>query len=163
MLTEQMPPERIELFWSNVVVDPNGCWLWQAGKFTAGYGAFQVDGKICYAHRIAYELQHGEIPKGAHLLHTCDTPACVNPDHLNPGTQKDNIQDAARKGRWMSPKRRAHLKRLHKSQIIHGMSRRDPAKRTPKPEKVKIVKSSSNIPAGEIPHWREWDRTILDP
>lgn len=133
VITKQMPADRIEKFWGQVSVEPGGCWIWNAGKFTAGYGAYQVDGKVRYAHRIAYELINGPIPAGAHLLHSCDTPACVNPDHLTAGTHQDNIQDAISKGRWMSAKRVKHLGKLHESQVIHGMRRRDPAKRTPKP------------------------------
>ena len=83
----------------------DGCWLWTAGRFPRGYGMVNLGrdmrGKqfTTYAHRVAYVLTHGPIPAGAVVMHSCDTPACVNPSHLSLGTQGDNIRDAAHKGR----------------------------------------------------------------
>jgi len=78
---------------------PNECWEWSAGKFKQGYGAFGIDKKMVNTHRVAYELFVGPIPEGLCVLHTCDNPSCVNPNHLFLGTQKDNIQDMVKKGR----------------------------------------------------------------
>lgn len=76
------------------------CWLWTAAKFDNGYGAFkETPTKQVRAHRWSYEHFVGPIPDGLILMHTCDVPACVNPDHLQPGTQAENQQDMVRKGR----------------------------------------------------------------
>src|SRR5882672_8799966 len=95
------PTER---FWSFVEKCP-GCWLWTGG--TAGkmhHGVFGVrdpEGKMrtTYAHRFSWEIHKGPIPSGMWVLHRCDVPRCVRPDHLFLGTQQDNMDDMIRKGR----------------------------------------------------------------
>lgn len=62
-----------------------------------GYGQLRVDGKPQYVHRLVYEALRGEIPKGLHLDHLCRTPACVNPWHLEPVTQQENVRRGARR------------------------------------------------------------------
>lgn len=82
---------------------PNGCWIWLSSTNGRGYGQLSIrHGKPRYAHRIAYELFRGEIPHRVECLHTCDNPACVNPDHLVLGSHIDNMVDAAKKGRMSS-------------------------------------------------------------
>ncbi len=96
-----MPIE--ERFWSKV--DKTGsCWLWTGCKHPQGYGRIGVSKKVKYAHRISWELHNGTIPEGAHVLHKCDVPCCVNPDHLFLGTHRDNMQDKIAKGRANMPK-----------------------------------------------------------
>lgn len=92
-----MNERDIERFWSKV--DKSGeCWLWTGGK-SGGYGYFKVNGSTLRANRLAYEIEHGEIPEGMLVCHSCDTPACVNPAHLWLGTDKDNQADKVAKGR----------------------------------------------------------------
>lgn len=76
-----------------------GCWLWTAKKWKDGYGYFMKEGKAQAAHRYMYALYKGNFDKNLHVLHTCDNPSCVNPEHLWLGTQKDNMQDMHKKGR----------------------------------------------------------------
>ena len=79
--------------------EPNtGCWLWQARLNYLGYGNFQRGGVVT-AHRYSWTYYRGPIPAGMHVLHRCDTPACVNPDHLFIGTHLDNMRDMVAKGR----------------------------------------------------------------
>jgi hypothetical protein len=81
----------------------NGCMLWKAFKHPiGGHGMFAVNNKMGYAHRYSYVYHVGEIPKGLHVLHKCDVPACVNPEHLFLGTQTDNNRDMYEKGRCSS-------------------------------------------------------------
>lgn len=79
-----------------------GCWLW-TGSNNQRYGIVSrlVNGKRrqMRAHRFAFELFVGPIPRGSVVCHKCDTPLCVNPDHLFVGTQADNLRDGILKGR----------------------------------------------------------------
>lgn len=80
-------------FWSKVAL-PNGegCMLWMASKYPSGYGAFSLNGKMRYAHRIAYELAYGLIPDGLQTDHLCRVRHCVAPLHLEAVTQAENIR-----------------------------------------------------------------------
>jgi hypothetical protein len=87
-------------FWQYAIPEPNsGCLLWTAAASNSGYGTLSVNGKTVSAHRYAYALTFGAIPHNFHVLHKCDTPICINPQHLFLGTDKDNGHDRARKQR----------------------------------------------------------------
>ncbi len=76
-----------------------GCWLWLAARNGDGYGAFWFAGRIQRAHRVAWQIAYGEIPKKLQVLHTCDNPRCVRLSHLYLGTQQDNMDDMVFRGR----------------------------------------------------------------
>jgi hypothetical protein len=76
-------------FWSKVEFS-GSCWLWTGTKSDTGYGNIYIDGSKQLAHRVAYELLVGPIPEGLDLDHLCRIRACVNPDHLEPVTRREN-------------------------------------------------------------------------
>lgn len=90
-----------ERFHQKWIPEPySGCWLWSGGVDGKGYGALWQDNKLQRAHRISWILHNGEIPNRLFVLHKCDTPSCVNPNHLFLGNQSDNTLDSIRKGRY---------------------------------------------------------------
>ena len=82
---------------------PGGCWLFAGCKDSGGYGMIGVNGKGNKAHRISWATVNGPIPSGLMVLHRCDIPNCINPDHLFLGTQLDNMRDCKAKGRLVPP------------------------------------------------------------
>ena len=87
-----------ERFWSKVTKG-DGCWDWTASLNDGGYGRFGYEGRTCLAHRVSWVLEHGgEMPE-LWVLHHCDNPRCVRPDHLFLGTDADNQRDKNEKGR----------------------------------------------------------------
>lgn len=75
------------------------CWDWEGSTDAGGYGQIGRDGTMLKAHRVSYELHVGPIPEGAWLLHSCDRPICVNPNHLRSGNARDNTNDALSRDR----------------------------------------------------------------
>ena len=89
----------INKFWSRVNKTET-CWNWTGPRDKKGYGlGIYNKGRQPRIHRQSYELNIGPIPQGLHVLHKCDNPSCVRPDHLFLGTNFDNIQDRNKKGR----------------------------------------------------------------
>jgi hypothetical protein len=81
-------------------VDPNtGCWEWQGSRNPQGYGHVNYGGKTWLAHRLMHVGQIGEIPDGWVVMHLCDNPPCVNPNHLRAATYTENVRDMFDKGR----------------------------------------------------------------
>lgn len=96
-------------FWSRIdILGADDCWLWRAGRTSAGYGAFAVRSKgstqQVLAHRVALALATSGM-RSAFALHSCDTPTCCNPRHLRWGSQRDNVADAVSRGRHRAPPR----------------------------------------------------------
>jgi len=95
-----------ERFWKYVQKGPD-CWIWTSkSRANFGYGVINLggrNGKIERAHRVSWMLHNGAIPDGIFVLHRCDVPLCVNPDHLFLGTRDDNNKDMSKKGRARGP------------------------------------------------------------
>lgn len=91
------------------IPEPNsGCWLWLGGLNACGYGTIGVKYKSQLAHRVSYKVFRGKFPKHKCILHHCDMPCCVNPDHLFVGTPADNVADMENKKRSYHPRGEAH-------------------------------------------------------
>lgn len=97
-------------FWDRTSLDTEtGCMLWEGHVMNGGYGAITIGNRRLLTHRYALELSTGQpVPEHLVVMHTCDTPRCVNPEHLRAGTQGDNVRD-------MHEKRRSVRKQTHKT------------------------------------------------
>lgn len=110
----------LEYFWLRVEKGPD-CWSWSGRRDPFGYGVVQLGlGKPrTGAHRASWEIHNGPLPqdedkkRGTCVLHKCDNPACVRPDHLFLGTRADNSHDAQRKGRLNIPEKGWLRNRTH--------------------------------------------------
>jgi hypothetical protein len=114
----------------------SGCWLWTGGMMKTGYGGFAVDRRINRAHRVAWMLYKGTIPKGKLVLHSCDIRCCVTPAHLFLGSHADNSHDAIAKGRFTMPPmargERNGMSKLTKSQVVEILASMESSRRLAK-------------------------------
>jgi len=83
----------IDRFWASVRKSPSGCWLWTGAVRGDGYGAVWNGNRQIGAHRFSYQIHYGDIPDTLWTLHRCDTPLCVNPNHLYLGDSSQNQRD----------------------------------------------------------------------
>lgn len=148
----------LKRFESKYQVDfESGCWNWTAAKKENGYGIINVNHRSVRAHRLAWLIYKGEIPfhesyHGMCVLHKCDNRACVNPDHLFLGTQKENLEDAVKKERQAKGDRSGPS--LHPEKIKRGKEHYSFLH----PEKVSRGENKSalligKMACGERHHW----------
>lgn len=144
-----------ELLWARTdkTTSPHGCWLVSGVAQHNGYLHIFDAGRQVKAHRLSWELLRGPVPAGLKVLHNCpggDNPRCVNPDHLFLGTQRDNIHDSIRKGRYNTygvQKLNAAQVREIRALAARGVLQKDIAKR------FNIARNS----VSGIVHRKSWD------
>lgn len=118
-----------ERFWAKVR-KTDRCWLWTAYKDPNGYARIKCHGVRLLVHRLSWAIHRGQIAEGLFVLHSCDVPYCVNPEHLFLGTQADNITDCVSKGRHQGkpphiPGEANGRAKLTTSQVLEILSNRD--------------------------------------
>ena len=93
-------------------ITDSGCWEFDGPRNQDGYGRVRYLGRKTMVHRLAHEAWVGPIPDGLFIRHKCDNPPCVNPEHLETGTNAQNVQDKMDRGRFTP-----------KVGSVHGMSK----------------------------------------
>lgn len=96
-----------------------GCWIWTGARQRA-YGKIRVFYRDVRAHRFSWEMHKGPIPEGMDVLHHCDNPLCVNPNHLFIGSQRDNMDDMNRKGRGRHGQHNREKTHCHNGHPLSG-------------------------------------------
>lgn len=122
---QDLTPEFLKRFWSRIHKS-DGCWEWIGGRDRRGYGYIGLDAsfgksRTIKTHRAAWTIHYGLIPEGLCVLHHCDNPPCVRPDHLFVGTNLDNIINKMEKGRAALPMNRGEghgLAKLNAEQVL---------------------------------------------
>lgn len=145
-----------ERFWETMRDVPrydSQCWEWAGSFVSKGYGKITKEGKSYGAHRISYTIFHGPIPDGLQVLHKCDNPPCVNPEHLFMGTAMDNTRDMMLKDRHKGPIRKLLVRDVIAIKLL--IAQGVPYK------KISASYGISRCHVSEIKHGKVWKHVTL--
>lgn len=106
---------------SKVSISESGCWEYTGALDRCGYGKFKVNGRNLGAHKISYIIHKCDYDQSLCIMHSCDNPRCINPDHLSPGTHAENVADMISKGRM--PKLKKESECRYRDIIIYQSAR----------------------------------------
>lgn len=149
-----MSSQEAEIFfWARVEIVEFGCWVWLRGTNRSGYGIMRLNNQHHICQRFAWLLTRGEIPNKLQVLHKCDNPPCVRPDHLFLGTMADNQRDKIEKGRQWRPIGSLNVKAVLspddvlriRSELVSGANRSAIAKKNNVSESTIYRIQSKNI------------------
>lgn len=109
---DPLSPEHLGRRLLNGVAEPpgDGCWTWLRSAKRSGHATMTVSRRTVLAYRVAFEVWVGPIPAGSWVLHRCDNPRCIRPDHLELGDQAKNMADCALRGRTARGERNGQSK-----------------------------------------------------
>ena len=135
----------MDRFWSKVN-KTNYCWIWTASVNEHGYGQFRFNGKTSKAHRVSYELIYGSIDAMLVIDHLCKNRLCVNPDHLDLTSQKENVRRGLA-GKVNNPQtQKTHCKRGHEFSGI----RKDGARNCHKCNTIRQIKYKNKLAKSKV-------------
>ncbi len=135
-------------FWDKVTVGDE-CWDWDASRHQQGYGLFGYRGHLERAHRMMWQLHHGEPALDFFVLHRCDNPSCVRPSHLFLGTHQDNMRDK------VSKRRQTRGESVNTAKLTREQARTIRVDERPNPAIAKEFGITTSVVCG-IKHGRVW-------
>lgn len=129
LISQGFSPTIIIRFWRRVVKS-DGCWLFWGAQLPKGYGRIGIGGgAYILAHRLSWIIHVGPIPHNFDVLHSCDFPGCIHPNHLFLGTNADNIRDMISKGRDVGNRRITNAIAIEVHRLSKEMTQADVARK----------------------------------
>lgn len=149
--------------WSRIVRVKDGCWIWPGNKNPRGYGIVGIEKKQYLAHRVAWQNFHDRDPGEQIVMHDCDNPSCVNPEHLTLGDRIKNNADMRARGRGCNPPR--HVGEKHPQAKLTKEQAREVFQRRDNGEPLKVLAEEFGISEAAVSyiyHGKNWASVTKD-